>query len=223
MNEWELQRRLTTRWVRDGVSIGGRKHMLVAWEVMLKSWKLNDPSVYWTEPSADFLVADADWNLTVIEVKNRMTGYKPILASLFQVTYSAYLLGASVSADRLEQAYRNSWHVGYADPGDQRDLTACEKFNGLAEHYACFFDTNNSIPDQPNKQIGRCLGAVEFGASWGETLTEFNSASSATIDRLLRSELTAKAYKRVIARMDKMPIGAFDRMKNVEELELIMS
>jgi len=104
MNEWQLQQRLTVGWIRDGIEIGGEKHFLVAWGVMVPSWKINDASKYWAEPSIDFLAADKEGVPTAIELKMKVTGSKPTWRVLCQVTHRSMLLRDTFSSDRLVAA-----------------------------------------------------------------------------------------------------------------------
>ena len=68
MTEWELQIALTRRWAGEGANVAGRRHMLVAWEVMAPSYEINDYRRF-GEPAIDFLLVDEDGQLRAVEVK----------------------------------------------------------------------------------------------------------------------------------------------------------
>ena len=73
MTEWELQELLTPLWMERGIDLAGEQLVLVAWEVMLPSWKINDPSETWL-PSIDFVALDSDARLVAIELKTSIRG-----------------------------------------------------------------------------------------------------------------------------------------------------
>ena len=47
LNEWKLQKELTARWAEEGIDLAGEHLSLVAWEVMLPSWHINDAHGRW--------------------------------------------------------------------------------------------------------------------------------------------------------------------------------
>ncbi len=59
---------LTSAWIQDGMSIGGRRVFLAAWEVMTPSWRINDSKRHWGEPAIDLLGIAANGDLVAIEL-----------------------------------------------------------------------------------------------------------------------------------------------------------
>lgn len=109
MTEWVLQAELTRRWATNGACVDGVRCMLVAWEVMLPSWRINDSSRHWNEPSLDFLLADEDFNLVVMELKRAVPGVVPAWRVLSQVTHRSLLILETATADLIESSWRDCW------------------------------------------------------------------------------------------------------------------
>ena len=175
--EWELQERLTAMWSQDGVVIDGERHMLVAWEVMAPSWKINDARWKFDEPSIDFLMVNRSGRLTAVELKRVVSGITPAWRVLCQVTHRALLLEREFSPDRLEGAYRGCVSGGHGRVGGGQS-------ESLAERHRAFFRL-----DQPRRLGGggfrRAVAATSFGPSWPSVLAEFNRlAWPDLIDRL---------------------------------------
>jgi len=164
--EWELQKSLTSRWSREGVEIDGERHMLVAWEVMAPSWRINDARGKFDEPSIDFLIADRSGRLTTVELKRVVPGIKPAWRVLCQVTDRAVRLQRTFSPDKLEGAYR-------ACAAGLHGRVGRGEVRGLSDRHREFFDL-----DQPcqlgRAGFGRAVAATGFGPSWPSVLAEFN-------------------------------------------------
>ena len=194
MNEHELQLRLTKLWTTEGVKIQGRCHFLVAWEVMSPSWRINDAGKYWTEPSADFLVADEHMRFTVIELKSRITGVKPCWLVLSQVTHRAVELGCSISKANLEQAYSACWSGAHGRiPGLRSPVP-------LAENHRRFFKLK-CCAEFRTHGLRRCVAAPEFGPSWPNVLRELNQLNWNAIQNRVCEELTSKTAEREVKRL----------------------
>lgn len=165
--EWELQESLTTLWSRDGVEIGGERHMLVAWEVMAPSWEINDAHGKFDEPSIDFLVIDRSGRLTAIELKRAVSGIKPAWRVLCQVTHRAVMLRREFSRERLEGAY-------LACAGGAHGRVGQGDIESLAERHRSFFGLDASR-ELGKGEFGRVVAATAFGPSWTSVQDEFNS------------------------------------------------
>ena len=167
LTEWQLQERLTARWVRDGVEVDGERHMLVAWEVMAPSWGINDSRGFFGEPSVDFLAADRSGRLLAVELKLAIRGTRPAWRALCQVTHRAMRLAQTFSLDGLERAYLEA-------AGGLHGRVGRQAVPSLAERHRQFFGLN-SRPDFGVGGFGRAVAALEFGPSWGLVLSEFNA------------------------------------------------
>ena len=166
MTEWELQNRLTRRWSSDGVEIDGERQMLVAWEVMVPSWGINDAHGKFDEPSIDFVVADRSGLLMAVELKRTVPGVRPAWRVLCQVTHRAVRLGRTFSPDRLERAHRSCAAGAHGRIGHGEIET-------LADRHCGFFDLDG--PRQLGRGgIRRAVAATGFGPGWPSVLAEFN-------------------------------------------------
>ena len=166
MSEWHLQNLLTSRWIDEGVLIGNRRHMLVAWEVMVPSWRINDASRYWAEPSIDFLMADADGHLIAVELKIEIPGVKPRWRVLCQVTHRAIVLSRTWSPNKLQSAY-DACHSG--DHG--RVSKSCSQ--RINEDHRRFFGLDQGVRFDASS-LGRVVAATAFGPRFDEVRNRFN-------------------------------------------------
>jgi hypothetical protein len=103
--EHQLQTQLTARWIDSGVQIGSESFTLVAWEVMLPSWRVNDAQPGFGQPAIDFLGVDGDGGLMAIELKMRIGGLKATLRAACQVSHTAALIDQTKSRQNVEQAH----------------------------------------------------------------------------------------------------------------------
>lgn len=165
VTEWQLQEALVGRWLSDGVLIDGRRQFLVAWEVMVPSWRINDAHQYWAEPSVDFLLADADGRLTFLELKREVAGVKPCWRVLCQVTHRALAGVRSMSATALESAHHQCWSGAHGRVADRGDLP-------LAERHAEFFERSREAAFAIGR-VGRVVAALRFDPRWDEIRNEF--------------------------------------------------
>jgi hypothetical protein len=124
MTEWQLQEHLTRRWEEDGIVLpGGELLQLVAWEIMVKTRRVNDAHRHWNESSLDFLAVDRARRPVAIELKMRLTGTVRVWRAVCQVTARTLALAASGSDERLSsvrQACRSGVH-GRASPRSAPD------------------------------------------------------------------------------------------------------
>lgn len=169
MNEWQMQKQLTREWATHGIEIQGRRHMLVAWEVMTPSWRINDAHRHWGEPSLDFLLADEELNLTVVELKKAVPGVLPAWSVLVQVMLGALRVAETVNREALESAHRSCYsgaHGRLPVSTPQGFSPAHQAFFGLAR--PCELQRSG---------VSRAVAAGRFGPSWEAILTEFNALS----------------------------------------------
>lgn len=103
--EHHLQKLLTARWLSAGIPIGEEVLTLVAWEVMLPSWRINDAHRGFGQPAVDFLGVDSQGGLVAIELKRRIGGEKAALRAACQVSHQVALIDQSKSLDCLAQAH----------------------------------------------------------------------------------------------------------------------
>lgn len=100
VTEHHLQVELTRLWAREGIPAGtSDRIMLLGWEVMLPSWRINDASLHWSEPSADFIGIDRLGHLVIVELKLNLRGFKPVLDAANQLTAAALLCERSAKQE----------------------------------------------------------------------------------------------------------------------------
>ena len=212
MNEWQLQKSLTSRWLEDGVRVGRQRYFLLAWEVMVPSWRINDASTYWAEPSIDFLVADEDGQLAAIELKTSIHGVKPVWRALCQVTHRAIELERTVSQDRLEGVFTAA-HSGRHGRTDGQ-----HRSHGVWETHRQFFGRENplALTERPVKRI---VAATELGTRFQDEVDRFNSFTSSDLrvaledEGLLNGAKANREAERLLAVLDSLqpssPVEAF--------------
>jgi len=94
--EHELQLRLTHQWLADGITLGCEVLRLVAWEVMVPSWSINDARRGFGQPAIDFLAIDADDGPVAIELKLRATSPTSTWWAACQLTHMTLALGRTM-------------------------------------------------------------------------------------------------------------------------------
>lgn len=177
VNEWQLQKALTEHWLADGVDVDGRHQFLVAWEVMVPSWRINDARRHWSEPSIDFLTADATGVLTAIELKVAVPGVKPAWRVLCQVTHRAILLRRTFTVEGLNRAYINSHSGRHGRVVDSDGVP-------LVGAHQRFFGLSQPVSLQP-AGLRRVVAAASFGRSFGRVIGRFNELSAAQVSEEL--------------------------------------
>lgn len=179
MDEWELQRRLTKIWVKEGIEVHGTELFLLAWEVMHPSWEINNGGERWDQPSLDFVFCDRRGDLWGLEIKRSITSARHAYCALCQVT--TRVVG-------LAGALRDGDGDGYAKMQDAHMSTWCGH-NGRVEHckrdsvdlrrdHRKFYRLSQPLrPSHFNRgEMRRMVGALRFGCDWCESLHRFNSA-----------------------------------------------
>jgi len=198
VNEWRLQEVLTARWLRDGIVLGHERLMLVAWEVMVPSWDINDAAVRWNEPSIDFLALDQRGRLAAIELKVSVSGRKPAWAVLCQVTHRAVRIGRTFTRERLEDA-----HASCLSGAHGRVTGAPREIVGVGQRHAEFFDTET--PLRVGGGVRRVVAATSFGPSFDQIRESFNTLPVAETLTCLSAEYAtpkgqaAREFARVAA------------------------
>lgn len=95
---------MTERWLREGIRLaGGERLVLVAWEVMAPSWRINDAHRGFGEPAIDFLAVDAGGGPVAIELKLRVTGPLATWRAACQLTHMTLALARSCREDFFER------------------------------------------------------------------------------------------------------------------------
>ena len=158
MTEWELQQRLTRRWLVEGrVVLAGEVFFLAAWEVM-EDYRINDYRRHWAMPSIDFLLLDESGHLAALELKRAITSPREAWSALCQVSHRAAVLATHYRPELLVGAYRDCYSGtdGRAPVADSvPDLTAA--------HGRLFEMT--PLAALPGVPVRRLLMAESFGRS----------------------------------------------------------
>ena len=167
MTEWRIQEALTRRWVDSGVRLGDEKLVLLAWEVMVPSWRINDARKYWAEPSIDFVCLDSGGRLVAIELKREVPGIKPAWSVLCQVTHRATQLARTADEERIGKAFTA------ARSGEHGRVTAISD-EGWQLPWRRFFRLGSGrLPLL--RPVRRVVAAISFGPSWQRVVDEFNA------------------------------------------------
>jgi hypothetical protein len=101
MNEWQLQDKLTLRWIQNPLSIDDKPFHLVAWELMFPSWQINENKKKWNEPSIDFIAFDGNETFSCIELKNEIKGKRALLSAYCQVLHRAHLFKTQYAPSKM--------------------------------------------------------------------------------------------------------------------------
>ncbi len=168
MTEWQLQDALTKPWSTNGVQHGDERLMLVAWEVMFPSWKINDAHHKFNEPSIDFIAIDTVGRLVAIELKLVISGAKPAWAVLCQVSHRAVLIERTVEAPLLCCAHDTCMSGGAGR------VVATPPSAPLWERHAKFFGL--SVPLTAwSYGVRRIVAASRFTDRYATIEHEFNA------------------------------------------------
>ena len=117
VTEHHLQAELARRWAMEGIPGGPcERTMLLGWEVMLPSWRINDARLHWNEPSADFVGIDCLGHLVIIELKVDLRGVKRVLDAASQLTAAALLCERSAKQDGVRSMLA-ALSLGHNDRG----------------------------------------------------------------------------------------------------------
>lgn len=205
VNEWQLQNLLTEKWVTDGVLVKGNRHFLVAREVMVPSWRINDPSKHWTEPSIDFLIADEFGRLGAVELKMTVPGERPAWRVLCQVTHRAVMLERTYSVERLRRAFTN------AHSGRHGRVSGTDDKKVHAAHQG-FFELNQPVQFRSD-EMRRFVAATAFGPRFERVLERFNGlAPEQLAEELEQRHLLSRS------RTNREPLRLIDAEPMPEEL-----
>ena len=169
MTEWQMSKKLASKWAKTGFTIGRQKLLLVSWEVMTPSWKFNTAADGW-EPSIDFLFLDSQMGLWAMELKNHIKTARDSWLALCQVTHRAFELSKTYSPRKLKEIHRIC-HYGsdsWIPASDPEELSLIHRrFFALSQ--------NQTIPLQQPK-VRRLVAAKSFSPEWHKTICKFNSS-----------------------------------------------
>ena len=167
--EWELQTKLTSKWIREGLSIAGQKLFLASWEVMINSWKINDALKHWNEPSIDFLFLDREGNICLVELKRYILTPRDAWLALCQVTHRSIALKKTYTWGNLEKSFKAAYS------GNHGRVETVQLLNNLLETHQKFFKLN--MPISRNRfgknQFFRVVAALKFNSIWEGIREEF--------------------------------------------------
>jgi hypothetical protein len=191
---------------------GGERLFLVAREIMVPTWEINDAHGRWDLPSIDFLALDASARLVAIELKVRISEPKHAWLALCQVTHRAVQLERTYTPDRLLTAWRACSSVQHEQIGNAAVSDVFEEhrvFFGLASPRA-----------QATTDVRRIIAATEFGRTFPSLLANFNARPlPRTLDALDDRYRAARASRNEFQRLrDVLPIRPTDLSTAVEAL-----
>ena len=215
VTEWLLQESLTQRWLGPGIDLGGEKLLLVAWELMVPSWEINDAAMRWNEPSIDFLAIDRSGRLVAIELKIEVPGRKPAWAVLCQVTHRAVCVARTVTPELLERA-----HDACVRGEHGRTGASSGEAVSISHRFSKMFGTQLHEP-QSLCPVRRVAAATAFGPSYAAIRRRFEKTSIASVLGDLAAEYptsggqAAKEFRRL---GEVLPISASELETPVETL-----
>lgn len=105
LTEHQLQKWLTSHWLLEGIPLADGTATLIAWEVMLPDWRINDARLGFGQPAIDFLAIDHAGGLVAIELKLRVGGPRNALRAACQVSHLAQETDRSKTSERLRSAH----------------------------------------------------------------------------------------------------------------------
>ncbi|WP_062287492.1 hypothetical protein [Demequina phytophila] len=108
MTEWALQEHLARAWSDGAFDLAGRSVRLIAWEVMVPSWQINDATSSWGEPAIDFLGVSSRGGLLAIELKPRRGGTMATAQAAAQALASAATIGGTATPARLRSVFERA-------------------------------------------------------------------------------------------------------------------
>ena len=211
MDEHDLQRILTKQWWECGLRIDDRPQMLVAWEVMLPSWDINNPKNF-GEPALDFLVVDDEMHFTVIEVKNRLAGVKPMWQTMCQVTHRSVLLSQHFSSEKLNDAHAACWSGRFG-------RVPKNGVSSFQDSYRRAFGKSPDVPDSL-RSVSRCIAAVALEDSLVNELKAFNRLKPEELRTRACEELSSQQAKRELNRFRDICIS--EHFNRVAEIKLML-
>lgn len=203
MNEHQLQKLLTREWAERGLTLGGERLFLAAWEVM-DNYRVNDAHRGFGRPAADFVFLDSQGRLVVMELKMRVRSPQDSWAVLCQVTHRAHVLLQNYSIERLSSVYR-ACHSGDHGRVITKDLPVLE------EAYLDFF-TAKEMPVCSPMRARRVVAACDYGPRWPEIRDMFAVGDRAAVCQVLAAYSDKGQPAKEFSRWLQLPPDAGARM-----------
>ena len=206
--EWEMQEKLTHHWIANGAVINGKKLFLAAWEVMVKSWWINDSKKHWAEPSIDFLFLDQTGNVWLVEMKRYVKAPRDAWEALCQVTHRAIALMKTYSFEKLESAF------SAAHSGQHGRVEFSSETISLLDSHKAFFNLENplSVNSVGKNPFHRVVAAIEFGGSWEDVRQRFDSEDLNKLREYIRSSYVISKRAREFSRFMKLTSSEFSAL-----------
>ncbi len=220
VNEWVLQQELTKRWLDRGIGLADEDLLLVAWELMVPSWAINDALMRWNEPSIDFLAMDKAGRLVAIELKVAVPGRKPAWAVLCQVTHRAVCISRTAAPELVERAHEECLR---GDHG--RSEVSSGEVASLSSRFRELFGADLHQPAPSGRGIRRVVAATSFGPSFEAIRRRFDQIPLANVveDLSAGNPGSKSQAARECRRLGGiLPISAFELATPVETLIVSM-
>jgi hypothetical protein len=191
MNEFRLQKALTSIWAAQGLTVGGERLYLAAWEVMT-DWRINDAARHWNRPSVDFVCLDSAGRLVLIELKRTVSTPRQAWSVLCQVNRAVELARSytPLALDDAHRACRSGRHGRVAEHAVEPVVSAHARFFGL--------EVRSQLSGRP---VRRAVAATMFGRAWPVVLDSFTTSRPEKVaDELRRRYRTEAKGSREMAR-----------------------
>ena len=192
----------------NGAVINGKKLFLAAWEVMVKSWWINDSKKYFAEPSIDFLLLDKTGNVWLVEMKRYVKAPRDAWEALCQVTHRAIALMKTYSFEKLESAFSAAYS------GQHGRVKSSSETVSLLDSHKAFFNLANplSVDSIAKNPFRRVVAAIEFGRSWESVRQQFYSEDLNSLQEFIRSSYVISKRAREFSRFMKLKPSEFSAL-----------
>jgi hypothetical protein len=217
--EWDMQERLTQKWLEEGAFFDDKRVFLAAWEVMINSWEINDAHRRWNEPSIDFLFIDVDGNIWLVEMKRQIKTPRDAWSALCQVTHRAIVLGKTYSYSKLEFSYTAAYSGQH---GRKKENSTSI---GFLRAHQNFFKLSKPIEKAKfgSGVFRRVIAAKYFSNSWEGIKIGFDEKNIATVQKHIRENYTISKTTREFKRFMDLEQNEWNEFYNYPTSQWIVS
>jgi hypothetical protein len=179
MNEWDLQKNLTSKWRKDGFEFKSEKYELICWELMFPSWSINDNRRKWNEISIDFIFYSVESRTFICgELKNIIKGRKNLLSAYCQTIQRTVKFVEQYSPEKMNRAMVECYSFSTDERGGLEKAATIEFSN------------------EPN--INMVLLAQEFPKYTADCFSDWNAMTQTQIIAEIENYTLNREFKRYI-------------------------
>lgn len=197
-NEGELQIRLAALWTKNGLTIGNQRLFLLGWELMPKTWRINDGGREWWHPSIDFVFMNERCDLYAVEIKDGIDSPRECWSVLCQVTDRACELFDHYSHDGLASFF--------LECGSDADRCIPVRNTSLADEYQKFFSSEYSLQKRSKYPIHRIVASTSFHVGFDDIANQFNLYTPNELNHFLEGNYVRKGeFSKIGQRKNWLP------------------